>query len=192
MPVVHSRLVTDVVLQMLPSHVFNMGVICRQPQLSSVFNQSTVVNCVSVSQTMAKRCELHIEWLHRCAVYLCRLQFVLGTEAGMITSIVRKVRHMIEESGRSDVAAEIVFPVSPDAITTAENSSAAAAPDGLPDLPGGLAVIPGAASGLLPRSSISQPVLYLIVAATGAHIQASIGMWSCIASFANSAFTDSA
>lgn len=65
----------------------------------------------------------------------------------MITSIVRKVQQMIDESGRSDVAAEIVFPVSPDAITTADNSSAPAAPDGLPTLPGGLAVIPGAASG---------------------------------------------
>lgn len=73
-----------------------------------------------------------------------RLQFVLGTEAGMITSIVRKVQRMIADSGRSDVVAEIVFPVSPDAIATVQSTTA---PTGLPSLPGGLSVIPGAASG---------------------------------------------
>lgn len=47
-----------------------------------------------------------------------RLQFVLGTESGMITSIVRKVQGMLRAAGRDDVEVEVVFPVSPEAITT--------------------------------------------------------------------------
>jgi quinolinate synthase len=74
-----------------------------------------------------------------------RLQFVLGTEAGMITSIVRKVQGMLQAAGRNDLEVEIVFPVAPQAITTAKQSRG----DGLPavELPGGLAVVPGPAMG---------------------------------------------
>jgi hypothetical protein len=69
----------------------------------------------------------------------------------MVTSIVRKVQSLIAASGRRDVSAEIVFPVSSDAITTAGQTSSNGAP---PMLPGGLAVVPGAAKGahLLPMS----------------------------------------
>jgi hypothetical protein len=74
-----------------------------------------------------------------------RLQFVLGTEAGMITSIVRKVQAMVKASGRADVEVEIVFPVAPQAISTPKQ---APAPGGAPlTLPGGLAVVPGPAGG---------------------------------------------
>lgn len=74
-----------------------------------------------------------------------KLQFVLGTESGMITSIVRKVQGMLKDSGRQDVTAEIVFPVSPEAITTSGQTQAN---NGGPvNLPGGLSVIPGPASG---------------------------------------------
>lgn len=69
---------------------------------------------------------------------------MLGTESGMVTSIVRKVQSLIGASGRRDVAVEIVFPVSSDAITTASQASGSGAP---PTLPGGLAVVPGAAKG---------------------------------------------
>ena len=69
-----------------------------------------------------------------------RLTFVLGTEAGMITSIVRKVQGMLEAAQRDDVKVEIVFPVSVDAITTTAQEAA-------PALPGGMSVIPGPASG---------------------------------------------
>ncbi|KAL4443002.1 hypothetical protein ABPG77_008493 [Micractinium sp. CCAP 211/92] len=71
-----------------------------------------------------------------------RLQFVLGTESGMITSIVRKVQAMLRQAGRSDVAVEIVFPVSPEAITTDRQAGAAQV-----ELPTGLSVVPGPASG---------------------------------------------
>lgn len=74
-----------------------------------------------------------------------RLQFVLGTESGMITSIVRKVESMLQASGRKDVEVEIVFPVSTDAISTTAQSNS----NGMPlSLPNGLTIVPGAASGM--------------------------------------------
>ena len=45
-----------------------------------------------------------------------RLQFVLGTEAGMITAIVKRVGELLAEAGRSDVEVEIIFPVATDAV----------------------------------------------------------------------------
>jgi quinolinate synthase len=73
-----------------------------------------------------------------------KLQFVLGTEVGMVTSIVRKVQGMMNDAGRDDVAVEIVFPVSQDAITTDKQSMSS----GLAvEMPGGLQILPGAASG---------------------------------------------
>ncbi len=80
------------------------------------------------------------------APYPDRLQFVLGTEAGMITSIVRRVQSMVAASGRADVEVEIVFPVAPSAISTPKQ--APSTPGGAPlTLPGGLAVVPGPAGG---------------------------------------------
>ncbi|PRW56007.1 quinolinate chloroplastic [Chlorella sorokiniana] len=76
------------------------------------------------------------------APYPDRLQFVLGTESGMITSIVRKVQGMLHAAGRSDVSVEIVFPVSPEAITTDKQAGAAQT-----ELPSGLSVVPGPAGG---------------------------------------------
>ena len=46
------------------------------------------------------------------------MQVVLGTESGMITSIVNKVQSILAASGRRDVDVEIVFPVAEGAITT--------------------------------------------------------------------------
>lgn len=83
-----------------------------------------------------------------------QLTFVLGTEAGMVTSIVRKVQSMQVAAGRDDVTVEIVFPVSPDAITTGQQEGGLTAPGNgnagtAVTLPGGdsLLVIPGPASG---------------------------------------------
>ncbi len=61
------------------------------------------------------------------------LRFVLGTESGMITSIVRRVEAVLAEIGRPDIRCEIVFPVASEAITPA------------PDSP--LVLVPGAAGG---------------------------------------------
>ncbi|KAK2080409.1 hypothetical protein QBZ16_000262 [Prototheca wickerhamii] len=73
-----------------------------------------------------------------------RLQFVLGTETGMITAIVRAVRAELEAlPAERRVEVEVVFPVAADAIATAEQ----ARDDAPLTLPGGLAVVPGPAGG---------------------------------------------
>jgi quinolinate synthase len=59
------------------------------------------------------------------------LRFVLGTEAGMITSIVRRVRQALARAPH--VAVEIVFPVASEAIAATGESE--------------LAVVPGVAAG---------------------------------------------
>jgi quinolinate synthase len=41
---------------------------------------------------------------------------VLGTEAGMITAIVRKVQEKLQQANRADIAVEIIFPVAADAV----------------------------------------------------------------------------
>ena len=54
-----------------------------------------------------------------------RLRFVLGTEAGMITSIVRDVQKVLREhrdAGGSTVEAEIVFPVASDAVAASNDA----------------------------------------------------------------------
>lgn len=74
-----------------------------------------------------------------------RLQFILGTESGMITSIVLKVQAMLAASGRSDVDVEVVFPVQSSAITTAsQGRDSSAAPL---EMLQGIAIIPGPAAG---------------------------------------------
>ncbi len=62
-----------------------------------------------------------------------QLSFLLGTEAGMITSIVREVQRALVEAERDDVTCEIVFPVAAESITA------------VPDSP--LAIVPGPGGG---------------------------------------------
>ncbi len=61
-----------------------------------------------------------------------RLRFVLGTEAGMITAIVRKVQNILSETG-GDVEAEIIFPVASEAIAQSDDEQ--------------LPIVPGVAAG---------------------------------------------
>lgn len=58
---------------------------------------------------------------------------ILGTEAGMVTSIVSQVQARLQARGRNDVAVEIIFPVSNEAIAAAPGSP--------------LQILPGVASG---------------------------------------------
>lgn len=81
-----------------------------------------------------------------------RLTFVLGTEAGMITSIVRKVQALLGAAGRSDVEVEVVFPVNPRSITTSQQQVAGGGGLGQAGAAGGrdlagLQVVPGPAGG---------------------------------------------
>ncbi len=64
------------------------------------------------------------------------LSFVLGTEAGMITPIVRDVQRSLGDAGRDDLAVDIVFPVSTDAIAVSGEEPGT-------DLP----IVPGVAAG---------------------------------------------
>lgn len=57
---------------------------------------------------------------------------VLGTEAGMITPIVRDVQRRLAGSGRDDIAVDIVFPVAADAIAPSDTE---------------LGIVPGVAGG---------------------------------------------
>lgn len=60
------------------------------------------------------------------------LEFVLGTEAGMVTSIVRAVQHLLTERGDA-VCVDIVFPVAAEAMAVTGD--------------GALPVVPGPAAG---------------------------------------------
>lgn len=62
-----------------------------------------------------------------------RLRFVLGTEAGMITSIVNDVRKVLRAHPGSGVEVEIVFPVASEAIAPSED--------------GELQIVPGVSGG---------------------------------------------
>lgn len=62
-----------------------------------------------------------------------RLKFILGTEAGMVTSIVKSVQDILAERGSEKVEAEIIFPVASDAITAVDDSD--------------LSIVPGVKSG---------------------------------------------
>ncbi|GER56765.1 quinolinate synthase [Striga asiatica] len=75
------------------------------------------------------------------------LQFVLGTESGMVTSIVSAVKGLLSGSGGAHggprVSVEIVFPVSSESVTRMPSSSSREAGDDFSKL----SVIPGVASG---------------------------------------------
>jgi len=62
-----------------------------------------------------------------------RLRFILGTEAGMVTSIVRSVQGILAETGSQNVDVEIVFPVASEAMTMVDDSD--------------LAIVPGVSGG---------------------------------------------
>jgi len=61
-----------------------------------------------------------------------RLRFILGTEAGMITAIVRKVQRILDESA-SPIEVEIIFPVASEAVAQTDDAE--------------LGVVPGVAGG---------------------------------------------
>lgn len=80
-----------------------------------------------------------------------RLQFVLGTESGMVTSIVAAVRQLLgsvnSSSDRGEVSVEIIFPVSSESVTRTASSSSVGLNLGHTGELMGVSVIPGVASG---------------------------------------------
>lgn len=118
----------------VPGEMFTLAMEAKARGMGCVGSTSNILDFISGKLAAALE-----------APYPDRLQFVLGTEAGMITSIVRKVQSMLSASGRRDVEVEVVFPVAPQAISTPQQATdGAAAPL---SLPGGLAVVPGPAGG---------------------------------------------
>lgn len=63
---------------------------------------------------------------------ITRLKFILGTEAGMVTSIVRSVQDILERKACHSVEAEIIFPVSANAVMEGDET---------------LSMVPGSAGG---------------------------------------------
>ncbi len=68
-----------------------------------------------------------------------RLKFILGTEAGMVTSIVRSVQDILDSNECKGVEAEIVFPVSSEAVMGVESDGSESSSS--------LEVVPGVAGG---------------------------------------------
>lgn len=62
-----------------------------------------------------------------------RLKFILGTEAGMVTSIVKSVQDILEAAKSSNVETEIIFPVAPEAVSGTDDDE--------------ISVVPGVAGG---------------------------------------------
>jgi len=67
-----------------------------------------------------------------------RLKFILGTEAGMVTSIVRSVQDVLDSNACHNVEAEIIFPVSSEAVMGVEEGESSNTT---------LDVVPGVAGG---------------------------------------------
>jgi Quinolinate synthase len=57
-----------------------------------------------------------------------RLKFILGTEAGMVTSIVKSVQDILSSSSSNNVETEIVFPVSSEAVTGVDDDQMGVVP----------------------------------------------------------------
>lgn len=62
-----------------------------------------------------------------------RLKFILGTEAGMVTSIVKSIQDIIETAKSMNVETEIIFPVSSEAVAGTDDED--------------ITVVPGVAGG---------------------------------------------
>lgn len=66
-----------------------------------------------------------------------RLKFILGTEAGMVTSIVKSVQDILYANACQNVEAEIIFPVSSEAVMGVEETEGQGATSVVPGVSGG-------------------------------------------------------
>ena len=57
-----------------------------------------------------------------------RLRFILGTEAGMVTSIVQSVQSILRDAGVNNLEAEVIFPVASEAVTSTGEDDLAIVP----------------------------------------------------------------
>jgi len=106
----------------VPGEMFELALEARAQDRGAVGSTSDILRFVSRKVKAAVA-----EGGHRA------VRFVLGTEAGMVTSIVRDVQRTLREHPGSGVAVEVVFPVASEAIAATGE--------------GDLAVVPGSSGG---------------------------------------------
>jgi quinolinate synthase len=105
----------------VPGAMFRLGLDAQRAGRGVVGSTSDILNFVGRTVDVAVS---HAERV--------KLSFVLGTETGMVTSLVRRVRAALIPDAEGRVEVEIVFPVAADAVTvTAERE--------LPIVPGPMA-----------------------------------------------------
>jgi len=116
----------------VPGEMFKLAMQAKKRGMGVVGSTANILNFISstVKDQIANRTT-------------DRLQFILGTESGMITSIVNTVKSILRENDSiGDLEVEIVFPVASSAITTESQNL-----DRPFELPDALKVVPGPASG---------------------------------------------
>jgi len=119
----------------VPGEMFKMAMEARQRDMGAVGSTQNILDFIALKVEEALSRDFDD-----------RLQFVLGTEAGMVTSIVRKVQAMLQAApaGGPRLEVEVVFPVASEAIAQGEEQGAS--PPGGGAL-GDLTIVPGVAGG---------------------------------------------
>eukprot|EP00899_Mesostigma_viride_P003049 jgi/Mesvir1/12745/Mv20420-RA.1 len=128
----------------VPGEMFALAMEAKSRNMGVVGSTANILDFITARTTEAIERDLPDE----------RLQFVLGTESGMVTSIVRAVQALLREAEKAregkpcELEVEIVFPVSSDAISRSPDSSAGGGSKGTVTAFGGqLAVVPGVQQG---------------------------------------------
>jgi quinolinate synthase len=108
----------------VPGAMFELSLAAQTHGRGKVGSTSDILNAITteVSKAVQSNPTSHV-----------KLPFVLGTEAGMITGIVRQVQHILREAANPNIEAEIIFPVASAAVSRVEDSE--------------LVVVPGVSSG---------------------------------------------
>lgn len=115
----------------VPGEMFEVALEAQQKQRGVVGSTSQILEFIST--VVASHCQAPLEPAANAELATTPLRFVLGTEASMITPIVRQVQSVLRQAGRPTRPVEIVFPVAEQAIAIGADSE--------------LPVLPGIASG---------------------------------------------
>ncbi|XP_060204552.1 quinolinate synthase, chloroplastic isoform X2 [Lycium barbarum] len=124
----------------VPGEMFSLAMEAKKRSMGVVGSTSNILDFIKlrVQEALNRNIDEH-------------LQFVLGTESGMITSIVAAVRKLLgsadPSSGGAKVSVEIVFPVSSESVTTTSAISSVDQTFGEMRDALKVNVIPGVASG---------------------------------------------
>ncbi|XP_057487202.1 quinolinate synthase, chloroplastic-like [Actinidia eriantha] len=119
----------------VPGEMFSLAMEAKKRGMGVVGSTQTILDFITnrVQEALDRNVNDH-------------LQFILGTESGMVTSIVAAVRRLLG-SGRAKVNVEIVFPVSSDSVTRTPSDSSSGLISGEVGNFMEVPIIPGVASG---------------------------------------------